>query len=197
MVLAGTGMAVALAGIVSCSAAGKYVWVDAYRDTSGELKASYAIAPGDLLQIRVFNADHLSTRARVREDGKVSMPLLNDIPAAGLTPIALANDLKVRLANFVKTPSVTVSVEETRPSSVYVTGEVAKPGVYPVDSARGVLEALVNAGGLTVNAREDRIFVLRTGSQTTRIRFTYPALTRLEGRASTFRLRSGDIVVVE
>jgi polysaccharide export outer membrane protein len=181
----------------SCSAPGKYVWVDAYRDGAADRERPYAIGPGDVIQVRVFNQDHLSTRTRVRGDGKISLPLLNDVPAVGLTPVALAGDLQMRFKEFVKAPVVTVSLEEARPLTIYVTGEVGRPGVYPLESATGVLQALVNAGGVTVNAHTDRIFVLRQGAEATRIRFKYDALTRLEGSAASFRLRPGDIVVVE
>ncbi len=181
---------------LSCKGPGNYVWVDAYA-SAGEPGQSYVIAPGDLIQVRVFNQEQLSTRARVRGDGKISLPLVNDVSAAGLTPGGLAKDLEVRLTDFVKTPLVTVSLEETRPPNIYVIGEVTKPGVYPLETALGVLTALVNAGGLTQNARSDRIFVLRQGPPETRIRFTYDALVRLEGKATSFRLRPGDVVVVE
>jgi polysaccharide export outer membrane protein len=184
--------------VISCSGPGKYVWVEAF-DDGGEWEPEkpYALSAGDLIEVRVFNQDHLATKARVRGDGKITMPLLNDVVAAGLTPVALAANLQARLKDFINAPLVTVSLEETRPSTVYVTGEVAKPGVYPLDSAHGVLQALVNAGGLTEHATSDRIFVLRQAPWTARIRFTYDALTRLRGKAASFRLRSGDIVVVE
>ncbi len=188
--------AAAVACGISCKGPGKYVWVDAYA-AAGEPEKLYVIAPGDLIQVKVFNQDQLSTRARVRGDGKISLPLVNDVGAAGLTPAGLARDLQVRLTDFVKAPLVTVSLEETRPPNIYVIGEVTKPGVYPLETALGVLTALVNAGGLTQNASSDRIFVLRQGPPETRIRFTYDALVRLEGKATTFRLRPGDVVVVE
>jgi polysaccharide export outer membrane protein len=181
----------------ACSSPGQYVWADSYVSGGDEHPKPYSIAPGDLIQVRIYNQDHLSTRARVRNDGKVSLPLLNDVPAAGMTPVDLANDLQVRLKDYIKAPSVTVSIEETRPATVYVAGEVTRPGIYPLESSPGVLQALINAGGLTTNASADRIFVLRQGPKATRIRFTYDALTRLEGTAASFALRCGDVVVVE
>lgn len=186
-----------MAACISCSAPGKYTWVDAYQESRGGHEQPYRIAAGDMVQVRVFNQEHLTTRARVRPDGKVSLPLLNDVPAAGLTPDALATDLQERLKSFIKAPLVTVALEETRPASVYVAGEVVRPGVYPLDAAAGVLQALVNAGGLTQMASPGRIFVLRKGPPEVRIRFTYDALVRLEGKASTFHLLPGDVVVVE
>ena len=183
---------------LSCKGPGQFVWVDSYVDSAVSSEKPYQIQPGDLIQVRIFNQDQMTTRARVRGDGKVSLPLVSDVPAAGLTPVALASDLERRLKEFLNTPLVTVSVEETRPAVVYVAGEVARPAPYPVESCSGVLQAIVNAGGLTVNAQSDRIFVLRKGNPTSvRIRFTYDALVRLTGRASEFRLQPGDVVVVE
>lgn len=176
------------------------MWVDSYSDGVGPPAPGYLLGPGDLIQVRIFNQDQLTTKAKIRADGKVSLPLVNDVPAAGLTPVALATDLTARFKEFVKAPLVTVSVEEMRPAVVYVGGEVAKPAAYPIESCSGVLQAIVSAGGLTVNARYDRIFVLRQtspNSNPSRIRFTYDALSRLEGRASRFKLIPGDVVVVE
>ena len=186
---------VASSSAVGCASPGKFVWADDYSEPKVESHKAYALAPGDLIQVRVFNQEQLATRARIRTDGKVSLPLLNDVTAAGLTPVALAADLQERLKEFIKNPLVTVSLEETRAPTVYVTGEVSRPGVYPIEAAPGVLQALVNAGGLTLTAHEDRIYVLRDASS--RIRFTYDALVRLQGKAAVFRLRPGDVVVVE
>jgi polysaccharide export outer membrane protein len=181
---------------VACSGPGKYVWVDDYADTA-QVEKPYVIVPGDTLQVRVFNQDQVSTRARVRSDGKITLPLLDDVTAVGLTPVELGAQLRERLRPFIKDPLVTVAVEETGPPNIYVIGEVVKPGAYPLDRASGVLPALVNAGGLTQDASTDRIFVLRQAPSVVRIRFTYEALVRLAGKAPAFRLRPGDIVVVE
>ncbi len=189
-------LATAFAFALSCSGLGKYVWVDAYEEPPQGEKP-YVIAPGDVILVRVFGQDQISTRARVRSDGKISLPLLNDVKAAGLTPLALSNELGRQLKDFIKEPLVTVSLEETGPPIIYVIGEVAKPGAYPLDKSSGVLSALSNAGGLTPDACTDCIFVLRQGPSAVRIRFVYEALLRPAGRAPAFQLRPGDIVVVE
>jgi len=195
--LSGTmALATAFAFALSCSGLGKYVWVDAYEEPPQGEKP-YVIAPGDVILVRVFGQDQISTRARVRSDGKISLPLLNDVKAAGLTPLALSNELGRQLKDFIKEPLVTVSLEETGPPIIYVIGEVAKPGAYPLDKSGGVLSALSNAGGLTPDACTDCIFVLRQGPSAVRIRFVYEALLRPAGRAPAFQLRPGDIVVVE
>lgn len=183
--------------LASCANLGNYVWVDQYKEPTGVAEKPYTIAPGDLIQVRVFNQDQLSARVRVRADGKVSLPLMNDVEAAGYTPVALSQVLEKRLKELVHAPSVTVSLEETKPQLVMVTGEVTKPGAFPYDPASGVLQALAAAGGLTPDANGDRIFVLRQTPNPVRIRFTYERLRHQEGRAATFRLRPGDVVVVE
>ena len=144
----------------------------------------------------------MSGRARVRTDGKISLPFVNDVEAAGQTPAALARRLQSRLKEFVNNPVVTVSLEEAGPIQVSVLGEVAHPGVFPVQAGANVLQALAAAGGLTPYASRDRIFVLRRSPPggkvpLVRIRFTYDKLAHAEGRAAAFRMRDGDVVVVE
>jgi polysaccharide biosynthesis/export protein len=183
---------------VSCAHVGSYVWVDDYKTAAeAEGGGEYLIAPGDLLAVHVYREDAMSTRERVRQDGKVSVPLLHDVQAAGLTPRQLAEQIQVRLKEFINVPRVTVAVEETRPLTVPVLGEVAHPGQYPLERGAGVLEALAASGGFTDYAHRDRIFVLRRDQTLSRIRFTFEALSRGQGRAAAFRLRAGDAVVVE
>jgi len=160
--------------------------------------SSYVIGPGDLLNIRVWNQDGMSARVRVRSDGKISLPFLNDVVAAGYKPDALAEQIQVHVKAFLTNPVVTVVLEETKPLTVSLLGEIAKPGQYAMEPGAGVLHALASAGGLTDFAHRDRIFVLRDlNGQRARIRFDYEGLTRAEGRAAQFRLQSGDVVLVE
>jgi polysaccharide export outer membrane protein len=182
---------------VGCATAGSYISVNDYQEPPAAPQPGYVIQPGDTLQIRVFNQPDMSARARVRDDGKVSIPFLNDVVAAGFTPNALAQQLQTRLKEFINAPVVTVSLEEARPFAVSVLGEVNKPGVYTVQPDSGVLQALAAAAGLTQYASRDRIFVIREQPQRARIRFEFEQLARGEGKAATFRLRLGDTVVVE
>lgn len=179
------------------TSSGSYTPVSAYEEPPAPPTSGYVIQPGDLLQIRVFNQPDMSTRAKVRDDGKVSVPFLNDVVAAGFTPNALAQQLQQRLKEFINAPVVTVSLEEPRPFSVSVLGEVNKPGVYAVPMGAGVLQALAAAGGFTQYASRDRIFVVREMPQRARIRFQFDELTDATGKAAAFRLRAGDTVVVE
>ena len=185
-----------LALLGGCKHAGPYTWVD---EVPAEPEvAEYQIMRGDTLSVRVFGQEAMSSRSRVREDGKISLPFLQDVEVVGYTPPVLAAQLQTRLKDFFANPVVTVALEEPRPFTVSVMGEVARPGMVQLERANpGLLPALASAGGLTPFADKDAIFVLRAGTPPRRIRFKYESLTTTEGRAATFRLQSGDVVVVE
>jgi polysaccharide biosynthesis/export protein len=185
-----------LALLGCASTTGLYVWVDDYKEPPAVPEKSTVLVAGDVITIRVFNQPDMSTKTRVRNDGKVSMPFLNDVDAAGLTPVALAKQMQLRLKEYINTPVVTISLDDPRPYVIPVTGEVAKPGVFPLDPGAGVLAALASAGGLTPFASQDRIFVIRP-QPPARIRFTYTALQNGEAKSIQFQLRQGDAVVVE
>ena len=187
----------------ACASAGGSIDVDQLKDEPDALSSSneYVINVGDVLSIQVWEQDKMSGRMRVRSDGRISLPLLNDVDAAGKTPVKLALDLEASRRSVILNPMVTVVVAESKPPTlnISVLGEVSKPGVQTLEPKAGVAQALAAAGGLTAFAHKDRIFVLRGGQQTTptRIRFTYDALTRNLGKAAQFRLETGDVVIVE
>jgi len=197
LALVGIGL-LALAGCAS----GGALDVDQVKDEL-ETPASrqYVIGAGDVLAVQLYNDEKLSGRMKVRSDGKISVAFLNDVQAAGKTPVQLAADIETGLTSVILTPRVTVVVEESAPLTISVLGEVSKPGlaVLPQHDA-GVADALAAAGGLSSFAHKNRIFVVRNTPQPTRIHFTYDALTRKSdnaGKASQFRLRPGDVVIVE
>ncbi|HEU4643356.1 MAG TPA: polysaccharide biosynthesis/export family protein [Gemmatimonadaceae bacterium] len=192
-------LAVASVTAAACaSGKGTYVWVDDY-PVPTSVAAGYTIGVGDLLDVQVWDNDKLSTKARVRTDGRISVPLLDDIVVVGKTPEDLARELERQLAqqNLVLKPRVSVAVTEMRSLSVSVLGAVAHPGIFTLEPGGGVAEALASAGGLTEFAHKDRIFVVRRTPQPVRIRFTFSGLTGKSGHASLFRLRPGDVVVAE
>jgi polysaccharide export outer membrane protein len=193
------GLVSLLIALVDCSGGGNYVWVnDLPRDPADAAPGDYVIATGDVLEVRVLGHEDLSNpKVRVREDGRIAMPILGEVNASGVRPSALRGEIEARLKDYVKEPSVSVNVEEAHGTSVSVLGEVSRPGSYPIEPGGGVAQALAIAGGVTEYADRDRIFVLRGGAHPIRVRFTYDALTRGERPASAFVLRAGDLVVVE
>jgi polysaccharide export outer membrane protein len=185
--------------VASCRHAGEYVWVDQYKGVK-PADPVYELAPGDLVAVRVLGHDDLSTRAKIRTDGRISVPYLDDVDIAGQAPAQVAEKLRREFLQFVAHPVVTVTVDEPHPFTIPVTGEVTRPGIYALDSRAGVLQALASAGGLTQFAHEDQIYVLRSASERggpIRIRFKYESLAHAEGQSGTFQLQRNDIVVVE
>jgi polysaccharide export outer membrane protein len=173
-----------------------FVWSDQWSIGEPAAQGEYFIGVGDALHVQVWDQEKMSARVRVRSDGNVSLPFFDDVPVAGVTPVALARYLEARLKSFVVKPQVTVVVEEAKPLSVSVLGQVEEPGLYTLDPGAGVAQALAAAGGLRDFAHKDRIFLLRSDAET-RIRMTYADVTGGRSRASTLRLRSGDVVLVE
>ncbi|GAC1574853.1 MAG: polysaccharide biosynthesis/export family protein [Polyangiales bacterium] len=189
---------VLLAAITSCAHLGGFVWVDEVPQAEFNPKANEGslIGVGDLDNVRVFNQEAMSTRSRVRRDGRIAMPLVGDVEVVGKRPADVAKQLEVRLKDFVVAPAVTILVEESQPLLVSVIGEVTHPGVFSLESSAGVLQALASAGGTTEYADRSRIFVLRK-SPPMRVRFTYDDLTHGVGKGQLFSLYAGDVVVVE
>ena len=191
-----TSACLVLAAIcIGCAGPGSYVWFSALplEDASGE----YVINAGDVVNIRVLGHEDMLTKGRVRPDGRIAVPIIGEVEARGKHPSALRAEIEARLKNFLVMPSVTLNVEETIPVSVAVLGEVAHPGVFPVDASMSLAQVLALGGGVTDFASRDRIFVVRTSPTSERIRFTYDAVLRDESHASSFRLHPGDYVVVE
>jgi polysaccharide biosynthesis/export protein len=158
--------------------------------------AEYQIGPEDVLDISVWKNPELSRKVPVRPDGKVSLPLVNDIQAAGLTPSELRQQLQTRLAEFVPTPEVAVIVSEVQSLRVSVVGAVKTPGRFMLKSPATVLECIALAQGLTEFAARERIVVLRqNGSTTTRIPFNYRKVAD-GSEQENFFVKPGDIIVV-
>lgn len=195
----GAALASALV-LTACGATTTQVWVDEVSSAElGEAAAGdYLIATGDLLAVRVYEQDAVSTRGRVRPDGKISVPLAGEVRALRRRPAELAREIEALLKPFVRAPTVSVIVEEIQPVRVSVLGEVARPGVFVLDPGAGVLQALASAGGTTEFAASDRIFVVRrmSGGAPIRIRFSLAKLTG-DSRAAGFMLTQGDVVMVE
>ena len=169
--------------------------VDASKsDSSGAAPDAYRIGPEDMLQISVWKNEPMSRAVPVRPDGKISLPLLNDVQAAGLTALELREVLAKKLAEYMPSPEVSVIVSDVRSFKVSVIGEVARPGRFELKSWTTVLDVLALAGGFTQFASRSRIVILRPAATTMkRIPFNY---NKLAGEQENFYLRNGDIVLV-
>ncbi len=158
---------------------------------------NYTIGPQDVLDISVWKEPELTRSVPVRPDGKISMPLLNDVQAAGLTPSQLAAQITTSLKKFVTEPQVTVIVTAINSQRVFIIGEVLRPGAFPLLPGMTVLQALSSAGGFTQFASLGKIYVLRNedGKQTKHT-FNYKAAINGKQVDQNFLLKAGDQIVV-
>ncbi len=155
----------------------------------------YRIGPEDQLQISVWKNDTLTRSVPVRPDGKISLPLLNDVQAAGLTALELRDVLTQKLAGYMPNPEVSVIVADIRSFKVSVVGEISRPGRLELRSWTTVLDALALAGGFTQFATRSKIVILQPDGKTMkRIPFNYNKA--LAGEQENFYLRNGDIILV-
>lgn len=161
----------------------------------------YAIGPEDVLDIAVWNNTDISRTVPVRPDGKISLPLLNDVQAAGLTPAQLSDSLAKLLAGYISAPIVSVMVREIHSFKVTVIGEVKTPGRYELRSRATVLDVLAMAGGLSQYAARARITVLRReGERVRELPYDFEKImTRTSPKSApqeNFCVQAGDIIVV-
>jgi polysaccharide export outer membrane protein len=157
--------------------------------------ANYKIGPQDVLRVDVWKETEISRSVPVRPDGKISLPLLNDVQAAGLTAMELATAITEGLKKFINNPQVTVTVTEINSRRIYVTGEVTRPGAYPLLPNMTALQALTSAGGFTQFSNTKKIYVLRNeGGKQTKHPFNYKAV--LDGKQDDVPLQPGDTIVV-
>jgi len=155
----------------------------------------YRIGREDVIEVAVFQAPDLSRTVPVRPDGKISLPLLGDVEAAGLTAAELADGLRGRLEGLVQTPRVTVIVHEINAARVYVIGEVAHPGAFPIRGRLDAIQALALAGGLGDFASRSRILLIRKGPDGD-LRYVLDYDDLVENANSVPRLQPGDTLYV-
>lgn len=154
---------------------------------------SYVLGPEDIIAIRVWREPDLSGSYAVRPDGKISIPLINEVQAAGLTPQQLTVSLAERLTKFINRPEVTVSVQTVNSKKYFITGEVARTGAFPMPVPMTVLDALIGAGGFREFASTKKIYVLRG---TRRFSFNYSQVIRGKHMEQNIQLENGDKIVV-
>src|SRR5947199_2809247 len=164
--------------------------------------AEFLLGPEDVLVVTVWRNQDLSRDVVIRPDGLISMPLIGDVPAAGLTANQLAKRIAERLKEIMATPTVSVQVKEVNSYFIYVLGEVTKPGKYPLKSYATVMQGVSLAGGITPFASKNKMHVLRVSTNgfgeqhQIQIPVAYDEI--LSGRSSVgnFFLKSGDVIVV-
>lgn len=160
-------------------------------------QSDYKIGPQDVVRIDVWKEPDISRTIPVRPDGKISLPLLNDVQAAGLTAMELAASVRKGLVKYMTSPQVTVTVMEINSRRIYVTGEVTRPGVQALLPGLTVLQALTSAGGFTQFAKTKSIYVLRTedGKQV-KHPFRYKDVVNGKKPDDNILLQPGDTIVV-
>lgn len=158
---------------------------------------AYKIGPQDVLRIDVWREDQLTRTIPVRPDGKITLPLLNDVQAAGLTPMGLAEVIREQLKKYISNPQVTVSVTEINSRRIYVNGEVTRAGASALLPHMTVLQALSNSGGFTQFARVKNIYVLRTeNGKQVKLPFNYKEAISGKNAEQNIELQPGDLIVV-
>jgi polysaccharide export outer membrane protein len=165
--------------------------------TPAQMDPGYKIGAEDVLKVDVWKEADITRQVTVRPDGKISLPLLDDVQAAGLTPTELSGAIREGLKKFITEPQVTVTVTEINSRRVYVTGEVNRAGAYPMLPSMTVLQALSSCGGFTQFANTKKIYILRMedGKQV-RIPVNYKDVVSGRKPEENILLRTGDTIVV-
>jgi len=162
-----------------------------------KIEKEYIIGQEDLLDIVVWGNEDLSTRVSVRPDGMISLPLLNDIQAAGLTVKQLQQSLARKLKPFMDAPDVAVMVIEVKSRKFFIQGEVQEPGAYPLNTDTTVVQAVSVAGGFTEFAKKNKFFIIRREKgKERRIEINYKAIVTGKDPGQNIYLRPGDTLIV-
>ena len=158
----------------------------------------YIIGPEDVLEIDVWKQTELSGRLPVRPDGKISMPLIGEVEAAGLTAPKLADVLTQKLKTYITKPQVNVMVQEVKSQFVNIVGEIAKPGRLQLTQPMTILDAIIESGGPTQFAKVKKIYVLRPLSNGVRqtLYFDYKAVIKGQKLEENIYLKRGDTLVI-
>lgn len=159
---------------------------------------SYVIGENDVLDIDVWKEKEISRQLSVRPDGKISLPLIGEIQASGVTPLQLQSNITQQLKAYIDNPEVTVIVDDPRSHNFNIVGQVARPGTYQLSEAMTVLDGIADAGGFKDFAKETKIYVLRPapGGIRVRIMFNYKKVIRGDDLQENVTLKPGDTIVV-
>jgi polysaccharide biosynthesis/export protein len=195
-------IAVALGLLLGLSVGCSSVTKDVLDEAAKPLSKEFLLGPEDVLEVTVWRNQDLSRIVIVRPDGKISLPLVGDIQASGLSSLQVAAKISAKLAEYKENPNVTVSIKEVNSYFIYVLGEVTRPGKYQIKSYATILQGISLAGGFTNFASNGRMAILRnvTGSDGShrqiRIPVPYDELVSGKGMVDNFVLKSGDTIVV-
>ena len=154
---------------------------------------TYVIGPEDILSVRVWREPELSGAVQVRPDGKITLPLIGEMQAAGETPEGLKNKVVEALQEYIVKPDVIVSLQSVQSRKYYITGEVSRPGTFPLVVPVTVLEALTNAGGFREFANTKKITILRKGKI---LKFNYNDVVKGKNMQQNIPIENGDYIVV-
>jgi polysaccharide export outer membrane protein len=159
--------------------------------------ADYLIGPEDVLAVLVWREQEMSGDVPVRPDGMITLPLVGDIRAAGLTPEALKVNIEKAAAALITDPNVTVAIRQINSRKVFITGEVVNPGAYPLTGPRTVMQLIALAGGLTEFADSNNITTLRTeNGRPVSYKFRYKDVAKGKALSQNIELQPGDTVVI-
>lgn len=165
--------------------------------TSVAVPADYVIGPEDVLGILFWRDTEMTGDVTVRPDGMITLQLLGDLKAAGLTPDALREAVKQSASKLLEDPSVTVVVKAINSRKVFITGQVGTPGQYPLMAPRTVMQLIALAGGVTEYADAKNISILRTeNGKTVSFKFNYKDVARGQKLEQNIQLKAGDTVIV-
>jgi polysaccharide export outer membrane protein len=162
-----------------------------------DVSEGYVIGQGDVLEVFVWRNEQLSRQVTVRPDGKISLPLTQDIQAEGLTAIQLKAQITQRIRQYVQNPTVAVIVSQINSYKISVLGKVAKPGVYPITTKTTLLEAISIAGGFTQWANQKKITVITNqGGRKEKIRINYKKIVSGKDPSQNIILNRNDTIIV-
>jgi polysaccharide biosynthesis/export protein len=157
----------------------------------------FLIGPEDVLSIVYWRDREMTTDVVVRPDGKISLPLLNEIQAAGLTPGELRDRITEQSKRYLEEPNLTVVLKQINSRKVFITGEINKPGPYALTAPTTVLQLIALAGGLKEFAKSDKIVIVRIeNGRTTAYSFNYKQVTSRKRLQQNIELKPGDTVVI-
>jgi polysaccharide export outer membrane protein len=157
----------------------------------------YVVGEADVLKVNIWKEPDMSEIAVVRPDGNISLPFVNELKVSGLTPSQIQNVIRDQLKTYLTNPQVTVTVVEIHSKKAFITGEVSRPGEYPLNSETTVLQLIAEAGGFTAFAKRNSVVILRVeNAQPQRLRFNYREVIQGRKIEQNVALHPGDIVVV-